>query len=100
MANWVNRHIFEQDDFEWLVWPKICFASTRVLSVPPDRFLAGWFFEVVLSKQLFLSASAGAFRCHADVGQVGYERLLWVKSSLLLFAYFVVSTVSRVQTPH
>ena len=52
-----------------------------------------------MGKQLFLSASAEHFVVLPDVGQVGFERLFWATSSLLLFAYFVVSTVS-IQTPH
>ena len=77
----------------------VCFGAHTLLCLQTDFWLDG-FFEVVLDKQLFLSASAEHFVVLPDVGQVGFERLFWATSSLLLFAYFVVSTVSRVQTPH
>ena len=77
----------------------VCFGAHTLLCLQTDFWLDG-FFEVVLDKQLFLSASAEHFVVLPDVGHVGFERLFWATSSLLLFAYFVVSTVSRVQTPH
>ena len=76
----------------------VCFGAHTLLCLQTDFWLDG-FFEVVLDKQLFLSASAEHFVVLSNFGQVGFECLFWAKSSLLLFAYFVVSTVS-IQTPH